>query len=280
MQSSNMKTKSTRTAKEADETSAAEKRRKPTAVTGLQIVELLANNPRGVRLGEIADAIQMDPAQTHRMISAMLADGWVMPIGNDGSYSLTARVIKLSSRYISRLDLSEHARPLLDMLADQSRESVFLGELRKDVVVCVGRRVADHSLRVWTEMGDSWPLEGTAVGTAILAARFVRLSPNAEPIGLSQGIMDAMRDGYARDYGRYREGIEAVAAPIRDAAGMEIGAIALSGPSTRMSVDRIKLLGKLVQEAGIQISERLGYIPNPAAVAGRRVPATETTLVK
>jgi DNA-binding IclR family transcriptional regulator len=238
-----------------------EQKRKPTAVTGLQIVEFLAQNPRGVRLGDIAESVAMDPGQTHRMIKAMQEDGWVMPVGNDGSYTLTARVIRLGSTYISRLDLSEHARPIMDELASQTRESVFLGELRKDAVVCVGRRVADHSLRVWTEMGDFWPLHGTAVGHAILAARHIRLASQTGAIPPSREVAEAMQLGFARDYGRYREGVQAVAAPIIDADGLEIGAIALSGPSTRMDEDGIEYLGHLVQQAGVKISERLGFMP-------------------
>lgn len=239
--------------------------RKPAAVTGLQIVEFLALNPRGARLGEIALAIEMDPGQTHRMVNAMLTDGWLMPVGNDGSYALTARVIRLGSIYISRLDLSEHARTILDDLARQTRESVFLGELRKEAVVCVGRRVADHSLRVWTEMGDFWTLDRSAMGHAIMAARHQRLSKTSTDPNPPAEISDALREGYARDYGRYREGVQAVAAAIRDASGIEIGAVALSVPAARLDDERIKELGRLVREGAKDISERLGYttIPMP-----------------
>jgi DNA-binding IclR family transcriptional regulator len=235
-----------------------DKRRKPTAITGLQIAEYLAMNPRGARLGEIAAAVQMDPGQTHRIINAMLEDGWVLAIGNDGSYSLSARVIRLGATYIGKLDLSEHAQPFLNELAEKTGESVFLGKLRNDEVVCVGRRVADRTLRVWTEMGDSWPLVGTAVGTAILAARSIRLGTNLAEA--SDEIANAIRLGYARDYGRYREGVQAVAAPIRDATGVEVGAIALSGLVTRIGEKEIESMGALALKAASGISERIGYI--------------------
>ena len=150
--------KSTKTKVGASVSDLKDRQRKPTAVTGLQIAEYLAMNPRGARLREIAAAVQMDPGQTHRMISAMVEDGWLMPVGDDGSYSLSARVIRLGAIYIQKLDLAEHAQPFLNELAKETGESVFLGESRNDAVVCVGRRVADRTLRVWTEMGDFWPL--------------------------------------------------------------------------------------------------------------------------
>jgi IclR family acetate operon transcriptional repressor len=238
-----------------------EKRRKPTAVTGLQISEYLAKNPRGARLREISAEVDIDPGQLHRILSALVDDGWLITVGDDGTYALSPRVIRLSTTYIYRLDLSEHARPFLDELSAQTRESVFLGQLRKDVVVCVGRRVADHTLRVWTEMGDYWPLVGTAVGTAILAARYARLEArlHVHPELITDEIAAAMRLGYARDYGRYREGIQAVAAPIRDASGVEIGALALSGPAARIGESEIEKLGPLVRKAANGISETIGY---------------------
>lgn len=238
-----------------------EKKRKPTAVTGLQISEYLAKNPRGARLREISAEVDIDPGQLHRILSALVDDGWLITVGDDGTYALSPRVIRLSTTYIFRLDLSEHARPFLDELAAQTRESVFLGQLRKDVVVCVGRRVADHTLRVWTEMGDYWPLVGTAVGTAILSARYARLESQMQlhPELMNDEIASAIRAGYARDYGRYREGIQAVAAAIRDASGVEIGALAVSGPAARIGEDEIEKLGPLVRRAANSISETIGY---------------------
>jgi DNA-binding IclR family transcriptional regulator len=252
--------KSTKAKIDASVSDLKDRQRKPTAVTGLQIAEYLAMNPRGARLREIAAAVQMDPGQTHRMISAMVEDGWLMPVGDEGSYSLSARVIRLGAIYIGKLDLAEHAQPFLNELAKETGESVFLGELRDDRVVCVGRRVADRTLRVWTEMGDSWPLIGSAVGTAILAARYARLDSDAYPAKMSDEIVNAIKQGYARDYGRYREGVQAVAAPIRDASGIEVGAIALSGPVARIGEKEAVKMGALVLEAAKGISERIGYI--------------------
>ena len=98
-------------------------------------------------------------------------------------------------------------------------------------------------------MGDFWPLVGSAVGTAILAARYIRLGSDDYPAKVSEEITNAIKQGYARDYGRYREGVQSVAAPIRDANGTEVGAIALSGPVTRIGEKEAVKMGALVLEA-------------------------------
>lgn len=241
------------------EQAVTERRRKPTAATGLQIAEFLAQNPHGMRLREIAAEVQMDPGQIHRILSIMLEDGWVIPVGEDGTYALSPRIIRLSSTYINRLDLSEHARPFLNELAHKTKESVFLGQLRKDVIVCVGRRVADHALRVWTEMGDHWPVAGTAVGAAVTAARYARLGPDFYPRDMPEEVALALERGYARDFGRYREGVQAVAAPIRDASGVEIGALSVAGPVARIGDREIEKLAPMVLETAGAISAAIGY---------------------
>jgi IclR family KDG regulon transcriptional repressor len=247
------------------------KRRKPTAVTGLQIAEFLAANPRGMRFREIAAHVEMDPGQVHRILKALVDDDWLMTVGEDGVYALSPRVIRLSATYLHRLDLADHARPFLDALSAQTKESVFLGQLRREVVVCVGRRVADHSLRVWTELGDSWPLQGSAVGTAILAARYARVGPKLYPEAVPDEVSIALKKGYGRDFGRYREGIQAIAAPIRDASGMEIGALAISGPGTRIGESEAEKLGQLVLEAATAISQTIGYNGDTHHLTGRKV---------
>jgi IclR family acetate operon transcriptional repressor len=241
---------------EDDET---QKRRKPTAVTGLQIVEYLAKHPRGARLGDIAAAVQMDAGQTHRMVAALVSDGWVISVSENGTYSLAARAIGIGATYVERLDLIDHAMPFMDELFRVIGESVFLGELRGDAVVCVGRRLSDRTLTVWTDVGKSWPLIGTAVGTAVLSARVARLGPNAG-IDMSEDISQALKLGYGRDYGHYRAGVESIAAPVLNSVGEEIGAISVAGPEARLGAKEIHENGLLVRDAAASISERLGCI--------------------
>jgi DNA-binding IclR family transcriptional regulator len=244
------------------ESSPTKKQRKPTAVTGLQIAEYLAKNPRGARLGDIATAVQMDTGQTHRIIFAMMEDGWVTSVSDGGYYAPTARVIGLGTPHAARLDLSDHAQPFLEDLFQKTGESVFLGELRNDVIVCVGRRLADRPLQVWTEIGKFWPLVGTAVGAAVCASKIERLgsSDAGAKVKVAADVASALKKGYARDSGHHRDGVECVAAAIRNGTGEEVGAISIGVPAARVAEKEIEKFGSLVCSAAMAISERLGWI--------------------
>lgn len=247
------------------------KRRKPSAVTGLQIVEFLAKNPLGARLGEIATALDVDPGLTHRLVMALFNDGWVMSTSDNGTYSLTARTIGIGATYIEGLELTEHARPFMNELFQLTAESVFLGEARSDRVVCVARRLSDRTLTVWTEVGNSWPMEDTAVGNAILAARAARRGAKADS-SLPPALKSALELGYARDFGEYRAGVQSISAPIYDASGEPLGTISIGGPASRVGEEEIKRLGPLVRDAAKGISQRLGCLHYPFP-AGRYEPA-------
>lgn len=262
----------------ASKPSPKQKQRKPTAVTGLQIAEYLARSPRGARLGDIASAVQMDAGQTHRILIAMMDDGWVVSVSDSGHYAPTARVIGLGTPYTASLDLSDHGQQFMEDLYQKCGESVFLGELRNDVVVCVGRRLADRPLQVWIEIGKFWRISGSAVGVALTAARLERVGSAGSAEKIPADVADAMKRGYARDRGLYRDGVESIAAPIRNAEGIEVGAIAVGVPAVRITEKDIEKLGAMVCEAAAGISARLGWISaQPKRVATRaRQPRAKT----
>jgi DNA-binding IclR family transcriptional regulator len=134
--------------------------------------------------------------------------------------------------------------------------------LRAELLICVARALSDQTVTVTADIGDSWPLTGTAVGAAVSLGRCLHngadfLSP--EQVERDHPSMaEAVRQGYGVDLGQFRSGVSAVAAPIWDGAFNVIGAIAISGPDGRMSDTRLKSLGALVRDAALGISQSLG----------------------
>jgi DNA-binding IclR family transcriptional regulator len=66
------------------------------------------------------------------------------------------------------------------------------------------------------------------------------------------------RRGYATGIGEYESGLNAVAAPVRDARGQVVAAVDVWGPAFRLTPRRIPELAAHVREAGAAISQRLG----------------------
>jgi IclR family acetate operon transcriptional repressor len=65
--------------------------------------------------------------------------------------------------------------------------------------------------------------------------------------------------GYSIDDGENEEGIRCVGAPIFDYRGQVVAALSISGPTLHVTLERVPELGRLVRQAGGEISRRLGY---------------------
>jgi IclR family transcriptional regulator, KDG regulon repressor len=66
--------------------------------------------------------------------------------------------------------------------------------------------------------------------------------------------------GYALDLEENEYGIRCIAVPIFDHLGKVIAAVSVSGPTIRMTDERLEQLKPRMIEIGKQISARLGYV--------------------
>ena len=65
--------------------------------------------------------------------------------------------------------------------------------------------------------------------------------------------------GYAVAVDELEVGLTAVAAPIRNAHGDVVASMSVSGPSFRLTPDRVDEVVALVTEAAVEVSHRLGW---------------------
>ena len=84
-----------------------------------------------------------------------------------------------------------------------------------------------------------------------------------------KGELEAIRGrGYAVDDEEFALGLRCVAAAIHDEHGEPLASISLSGPSARITDDRIEELGALVVHTAAEITEALGGRAPRAAGGG------------
>jgi len=65
--------------------------------------------------------------------------------------------------------------------------------------------------------------------------------------------------GYAIDDEEYEPGVRCIAAPVRGYRGRVEAAVGISGPSVRVTLERVPTLARMVVEAAEQISHLNGY---------------------
>ena len=142
-------------------------------------------------------------------------------------------------------------------LRDGIGESVHLYVRQRDTRVCVAAVDGNYELRHFTEVGVPLPLSVGASGKLLLAfaehetqrqeLRRVAAKP-ISPRALSQEQLEMQLaqiavSGWSTSFGEREEGLAAAAVPIRNHASEVVAALSVSGPTARLTTDRMNAAG-------------------------------------
>src|SRR5436309_3187113 len=142
-------------------------------------------------------------------------------------YRLGFGLIRLAGAAMAGLDLVSTARPILEDLADRTRETVNLGVLSGDGVVYIDQITGTRSIVAVSWVGRRTPLHATSNGKVLLAwlsdeerervlsRPLERATPNTvvDLEELRGQLLEVRTRGYAQAREELEEGLNAVAAP-------------------------------------------------------------------
>jgi len=225
------------------------------ASTGTQAIERAAQllvrvveAPRAPSVGELATRAGLPKSTTSRLLSALERQGLVQRLGDRGRVRPGPVLLRFASRDGSPT-LVELAQPSLRRLAEASGETINLAVPGVEGVEHLSQEDTAHLVGITDWVGRRVPFELAANGKCFLAFG----------TGDSTAELDRVRArGFATSIDELEEGLSAVAAPVFGAAGDPIAALSISGPSARLTSERIaRLAPLLIQECG-ELARRLG----------------------
>ena len=239
------------------------------------VLDLLANSATSLGLAEIADALGLHKSTAHRFLM-VLERHRMVERAQAGKFRLGLRLCDLGSRAIEQFDLRERAQLHLKTLVAEVEETAHLCILEKTHMVYIDKQEPERSIRMISRVGASSPIHCTAVGKAILAtmprARVEELLPDLRLERFTRRTMTSReallkelertsRRGYAVDDEEREEGVRCAGVAILDGRGEAVAAVSISGPSFRVTMQKIpQIAGKLMTcVKGIQ--QDLGYTP-------------------
>ena len=238
----------------------------------LRALELIAEAGE-LGVTELGRRLGVHKATASRLAAALARRGLVERDPVSDRYRLGFGLIRLAGAAMAGLDLVSSARPVLEELAEQTRETVTLGVLSGDDVVSIDQVTGARSIVSVSWVGKRTPLHTTSTGKVLLAAmddaeldrRLARgLEPSTPRTVTDQAVLrtqlaEVRRRGWAQTLEELEEGLNAVAAPVRQADGEVVGALSVSGPAFRMRPVDLPRLGRLTALAAEQVSRRLGH---------------------
>lgn len=204
-------------------------------------------------LAEIARRTGMHKPTALRL-ARTLAFSRLLVQRDDGAWRLGPSAGWIGSRYQAQFDVGSVMEPILQGLAARTGESasfyVYEGNVRSCLMRCDGPGARpDHP-----RSGEVLPLELGAPGRVILAAL-------GQPGALYEKIR---RQGFHSARAERAAGAASVAAAVRGAQGVVLGALSTSGPVERLTMAMLRKHAPHTVAAARQLGVALGALPATA----------------
>jgi DNA-binding IclR family transcriptional regulator len=241
---------------------------------GLIIMEYLSRSQDHMGLPELAQLLDVDPSTVYRLLGTLLNRGFVVQDPVSKKYTLGLKVIELSRRAIDTIQIRVTSKSYLRKLVDETGESSNLAIFSDKAAICIDHKMSQSPLAVTNEIGESFIYHATAIGKVILAFQpedireqilanytFERFTHNTiSSVGTLKNQLELIRNYYfsVDDEERFL-GVRCIAAPIFDFTEKLIAGIGITGPSSRLSLDRFPSLITQVKKTGYELSIMSGF---------------------
>jgi IclR family transcriptional regulator, acetate operon repressor len=206
----------------------------------------VVESPQPPSIGELSAGAGLPKSTTSRLVGALERQGLVQRLGVRGRLRPGPVLLRYASRDASQA-LVELAQPSLRRLADASGETINLAIPGPEGVEHLAQEDTAHFVGVTDWVGRSVPFPLAANGKCFLAFGGGELA-GAETIRLR---------GYATSIDELEVGLSALAAPVLGHEGLAVAALSISGPTTRLTGERIEELVPLLKEEAAGLTRRL-----------------------
>jgi DNA-binding IclR family transcriptional regulator len=230
-------------------------------------LEALVSGPK--MASDIAQVLGVNRSTALRLMSEIETLGYIDRDPETKAYSIVpARFYPFISAHTDHLDWSTAVDPILSELREEMGESAIMGVPANGTMVYLAFFPSMHLIMVRERLGTTRPMHCSALGKAYLSAledpaldaelamldyrggtRFAARGP----MELRERLADARSRGFAIDRDETAEGATCVAAAAR-IGGALVGAIGLSGPSSRIDEQRIEQMGRRLVEAAHRLA--------------------------
>ena len=236
----------------------------------LAVLRCVEAADQGAGITDLAQRAELTVSTTHRLARTLADAGLLAQDPATERYHLGPALVVLGRKAERRLGYRQ-ALPLLEELATKTGESINLGIRAGGEVRVVLDVESRQPLRFNQESGSRVPMHVSAMGKCLLAAGDDIAAEIAGLGDLVQATHRTITDrdelqaelelvrvrGWALNDEERNPGVRAIAAPIRQPGGGVAGAIAIQGPTVRITDDRLPELAALLADTAAQVAPLL-----------------------
>jgi IclR family transcriptional regulator, KDG regulon repressor len=237
------------------------------------ILEEVARNREGIGLADLSKRVGLHNSTTFHLVKTMVSLGYIRQLKDSKRYRVGRPLFALASSALDEMEMVSMATPVLESLARATGEASHFAARMGDAVVIIARTPGPGVFQLTDRAGVVRPAYCTALGKVILASlrpeqfeRYlerVELKPLTDntisnPQRLRKEIDEVRRFGIAFDDGELNGEVRCAAVPVRDFSGQVAGAIGISGPVWRLSIQMLQSHAQAIASAADELSKAFG----------------------
>ena len=219
---------------------------------GLEVLRAFNRTGRKMTLSQVASEAGTTRAGARRILLTLVHEGYAVADGK--LFDLTPQVLELGHSVLSSKGVWEIAKPFIDHLSEDVRESVSAAVLDNYDVVYVSGAQYHRVISVGISVGARFPAHCTANGRVLLAAqpkekwpemlRDIQLNKLTDKTVTDRKtfrtVLEQVRDqGWSMVDQELEIGLMSISVPVRTSAGALVGAINVGVPTLRMSPEEM-----------------------------------------
>lgn len=245
-------------------------------IRALRSLELLAAEPKGMRITDVAGELRVNKAIAFRTLSVLVECGYVRQDAETQRYAATFKLAALGLRKLDGARLGEWAQEPLDRLAERTRELVRMAVVEDGTLRWIAKAQGSNSrLIVDPAAGADVVIHATATGKAwlstlddveaidVLRRRGLEAQTHrtTTDIGALFDDLALTRErGWAMTLEEMDPGINAIASPIvlPGSSGPGVGTVSLAGPAARLSAEVLERFADPLMETACEVAGQWG----------------------
>lgn len=228
---------------------------------GLEILECFDEDNFTLSLTDISNRTGLSVSTISRLIQTLVQKGYLNKDINR-KYTLGNQIYRMMKVISNSSNLRAVALPILESLRDRFDETASIYVVRDNMRVCIESVESHQALRRSVEVGETLPLARGAVGYVLLSwlpysqrSKIIKENPYLNETTMS----DTRKAGYVINDGLQEPGVFAIAAPVFNSQGVNVAAIAVTGPSYRINETMRRELTESITMYSRLISKALGF---------------------
>jgi DNA-binding IclR family transcriptional regulator len=189
-------------------------------------------------------------------------------------YQLSLKLFQLGSTVPIKEQLRESAKTKMYELERIAKENIYLTVLYHDMVIAIEEVKSSHTVVLNPDVTYTYPVNSCASGKLLLSSlteeeldryldnvTFIQKTPSTcmDKVEFKRLVKECRELGYAKEVLEFGSHLNSLAAPLYNRDGEVIATIAISGPSMRLTEEKMDEFVEPLLRVAQQISESMSY---------------------